>query len=70
MKQKMILVQADYYDELCAKIGDEIQNFKPLYEIQDIQFFGMEENKLSTCSAFILFRPVPGKKFPNIEDVV
>lgn len=67
-KQKMILAQADYYDELNAKINDEIQNFKPLYEIQQIDYFSMKETDLGSCIAFILFRPTPGQKFPNIEE--
>lgn len=58
MKQKIKLVQADYYNELCAGIENEIQNLKPLYEIQQIYFFQMSDKDCGQPTAFILFKYV------------
>ncbi len=56
-KQKMILVQANDYEELAIGIGHWIKTLENSMEIQQIDYFGMEEDQDCACSAFVLFKP-------------
>lgn len=59
LKQRMELVQKDYYDDLLRGIQDVINDLEDLYEIQQINYFSMSETEYGQCSAFILFKPKP-----------
>ncbi len=57
IKQKLICVTSNYYEKLIVKIEDYINDFEDLYEIQQIDYFSMNEEDKGECCAIILFKP-------------
>ncbi len=55
-KQLLVHIQEPSYHDLCNAIQDEIDNNDDLFQVQQINYFNMED-ELSSCDAFILFKP-------------
>ncbi len=56
MTQKIIMVQEKYYHELEAAIQREINKHKSVMEIQQINYFSMDDPSSDLFTAFILFK--------------
>ena len=58
-KQKVAFVQASSYEDLRIEIENTIENYhEQLYEVQQIDYFGMDSQNHWNCSAFILFNSI------------
>jgi len=56
LNQRLEVVKSDYYDDLAIEIKNWIDTLEDSYEIQQIDYFNMDEKDGATCVAFILFR--------------
>ena len=54
-RQKVIMVQKDFYDELVEAIQDEIDTSEDVFEVTQIDYFNMSATNSASCTAFILF---------------
>lgn len=59
--QIIVLVQGYDNDEIAAKIQDEMDLREDTYEVQQINYFGIENQNVDT-TVFILFKPKESKK--------
>ena len=56
--QKIEIAQGDDYDELSNDIQGLIAAHRFTHEIQQINYFGMDDLDSAPCTAFILFKPL------------